>query len=410
MTWLESLRTSLDSVRTHRMRSILTVVGITIGIGAVILTVGLGQGAQDQVASEINQLGTNLLTVTPGSSTSSTGIRGGLGTSTTLTVADATALGSSRVAPDIKAVAPVVQATEAMTAGSNSWTATVVGSTPSWEIVRNRSTPEGRFVDHQDVTDHTAVAVLGTTVASELFKGVDPVGQTVNIGGVPMTVIGVLNAVGSSSTSTSTSQDDQVVVPLTTATERLVGGTSLSSILVEARSGSDLSAAYQEADTELLMLHGITSPANADFTITSQSSLVSTATSVDRTFTILLAGIAGISLLVGGIGGMNIMLVSVTERIREIGLRKALGATPRLIRRQFLLEASALGLSGGALGLLIGALGALFLPRAIGDPITISVVAMVGALVVAVAIGIIFGVYPASRAARMAPIDALRTE
>ncbi|MGO9457363.1 MAG: ABC transporter permease [Acidimicrobiales bacterium] len=411
MTWLESLRTGLESVRTHRLRSALTAVGIMIGIAAVILTVGLGLGAQNQVSSEINSLGTNLLTISPGSSTSSSGIRGGFGTASTLTESNAAALESKTVAPDIKAVAPIAQFTETLTAGSSTWTSPVVGSTPSWVTVRNRIVTQGRFIDRQDVADHTPVAVLGTTVASELFRAEDPVGQTVNVDGVPMTVIGVLNSVGSSSsTSSATSQDDQVVVPISTATERLFGSSSLSSILVEARSGGVLSAAYQEADGELLALHGISTPSGADFTITSQQSLVSTATSVDRTLTILLGGIAAISLLVGGIGVMNIMLVSVTERIREIGLRKALGATPRLIRRQFLLEASILGLTGGALGVLIGALGAIFLPSAIGDPITLSVPATAGALAVAITIGLVFGVYPASRAARLAPIDALRNE
>ena len=204
-----------------------------------------------------------------------------------------------------------------------------------------------------------------------------------------------------------------MVVPITTAAERIFGGTdrdSVSSILVQATSSSTLSAAYQEADAELLALHDITEPSDPDFTITSEQSLVSTATSVDRTLTILLGGIAAISLLVGGIGVMNIMLVSVTERIREIGLRKALGATPALIRRQFLLEASVLGLTGGALGVLVGWPGAVFLPHAIGDPISISALAAVGSLVVAIAIGVVFGVYPASRAARLAPIDALRSE
>ncbi|HEY6624871.1 MAG TPA: ABC transporter permease [Acidimicrobiales bacterium] len=410
MSWLDTLWTGLDAVRTHRLRSGLTVLGIMIGIAAVILTVGLGQGAQDQVSSEINALGTNLLTISPGSSTSSSGLRGGFGSASTLTEADATALSSKTVAPDIHAVAPVLSSSESLTAGSSNWTSTVVGTTPVWQTVRSRSVTQGRFVDNQDVTDHTAVAVLGSDTAAELFNGVDPVGQTVNVNGTPVTVIGVLNSVGSSSSSTGSNQDDQVIVPISTASQRIFGSTSLSSILVQATSSGTLSAAYQEADTELLALHGITTASNADFTIASQQSLVTTATSVDRTLTILLGGIAGISLLVGGIGVMNIMLVSVTERIREIGLRKALGATPPLIRRQFLLEASLLGLTGGALGVLLAFGGSALLPHLIGYPITISSLASLGALAVAIVIGLVFGVYPATRAARMAPIDALRSE
>jgi putative ABC transport system permease protein len=388
----------------------LTVLGIMIGIAAVILTVGLGQGAQDQISSQINALGTNLLTISPGSSTSSSGIRGGFGSASTLTEADATALSSKTVAPDINAVAPVLSSSETLTAGSSNWTSTVVGTTPSWETVRSRSVTQGRFIVNQDVTDHTAVAVLGSDTAAELFSRVDPVGQTVNVNGVPMTVIGVLNSVGSSSSSTGTNQDDQVIVPMSTASQRLFGTTALSSILIQSTSSSTLTAAYQEANTELLALHGITTASDADFTIASQASLVTTATSVDHTLTILLGGIAAISLLVGGIGVMNIMLVSVTERIREIGLRKALGATPPLIRRQFLLEASVLGLAGGALGAILAVAGAALLPHVIGYPIAVSAVASIGALAVAIAIGLIFGVYPASRAARMAPIDALRSE
>jgi putative ABC transport system permease protein len=410
MSWLDTLRTGLEAVRTHRLRSGLTVLGIMIGIAAVILTVGLGQGAQDQISSQINALGTNLLTISPGSSTSSSGIRGGFGSASTLTEADATALSSKTVAPDINAVAPVLSSSETLTAGSSNWTSTVVGTTPSWETVRSRSVTQGRFIVNQDVTDHTAVAVLGSDTAAELFSRVDPVGQTVNVNGVPMTVIGVLNSVGSSSSSTGTDQDDQVIVPMSTASQRLFGSTALSSILIQSTSSSTLSAAYQEANTELLALHGITTASDADFTIASQASLVTTATSVDHTLTILLGGIAAISLLVGGIGVMNIMLVSVTERIREIGLRKALGATPPLIRRQFLLEASVLGLAGGALGAVLAVAGAALLPHVIGYPIAVSAVASIGALAVAIAIGLVFGVYPASRAARMAPIDALRSE
>ncbi|HMD46052.1 MAG TPA: ABC transporter permease [Acidimicrobiales bacterium] len=411
MSWFETLRTGLEAVRAHRLRSGLTVLGILIGIAAVILTVGLGEGAQAQVGSEITALGTNLLTITPGSTTSASGLRGGLGSASTLTMADVSALESHSVAPDVSAVAPTTSSSETLTAGSANWTTTVVGSTPSWLTARGRAITQGRFLDNQDVTDREASAVLGSTTAAELFSRIDPVGQTVDVNGVPMTVVGVLQSTGSSSSSSN--QDDQVIIPITTAAERVFGGTtrsSVDSILVQAASSGQLSAAYQEADAELLALHHITTPSAADFTITSNQSLLSTATSVDRTLTILLAGIAGISLLVGGIGVMNIMLVSVTERVREIGLRKALGATPRLIRRQFLVEASVLGLVGGALGALLGVLGAMVLPHLVGDPISISAWAMAGALLVAMAIGVVFGVYPASRAAHLAPIDALRSE
>jgi putative ABC transport system permease protein len=412
VNWLETLRTSLDAVRTNRLRSALTVVGIMIGIAAVILTVGLGQGAQDQVKSAIASLGTNLLTVTPGSSTSTTGVRQGFGTASTLTLADAQALTSKTVAPDVKAVAPVVSSSATLTdpVNTSTWTTTVVGTNPTWETVRNRSVTEGRFLTDQDLRDLAAVAVIGSDTAAELFNGRDPVGQTVDVGDVPLTVVGVLNPVGNTSSTTGSNQDDQLVVPLSTATERLFGTDSLSSILVQADSASSLSSAYQETDAELLALHRITTPSSADFSVSSEQSLVTTATSVDKTLTYLLGGIAGISLLVGGIGVMNIMLVSVTERIREIGLRKALGARPSVIRRQFLLEASVLGLAGGAVGAGLAVVGTRLLPHAIGYPVALSLPATLLALGVAIAIGLLFGVYPASRAARLAPIDALRNE
>ncbi len=411
MTWLETIRTGLAAVVTHRLRSALTILGICIGIAAVILTVGLGEGAQAQVASEVSALGSNLLIVSPGSSTSTTtGIRGGFGTASTLTVANATALSSKTVAPDIAAVAPTTSTSEELTYGTTNWTTSVVGTNPDWLSVRNESLAEGRFIVGSDVTNHADVTVLASTTAQELFGFRDPIGQTVSVGTTPMTVIGVLNSVGSSST---TNEDDQAIVPITTAADDLVGGTSrnkVSQILIEATSSGTLSAAYQEADYELLALHGITTPTGADFTITTQQQLAAASNSVNKTLTVLLGGVAGISLLVGGIGVMNIMLVSVTERVREIGLRKALGATPRIIRRQFLVEASFLGLVGGVLGVALGIIGAVVLPHFISDPISISAAATAGSIVVAIAIGVAFGVYPASRAARLAPIDALRSE
>jgi putative ABC transport system permease protein len=414
MSWLETLRTGVNGVRSHRLRSSLTVLGILIGIAGVIIAVGLGEGASSQVTSEINALGSNVLTVTPGSSTSSTGIRGALGSASTLTMADVSALESKVDDPDVKAVAPITSESEVLTAGSETATTTVQGTTTSWLGVRGRTLAEGRFIDSQDVTDHTAVGVLGATTASELFTRGDPVGQTVDVDGVPVTIVGVLTSTGASSSSSTTSDpDDTLIIPISTGAERIFGGTSrnsVSSIALQANSASNLTGAYQEADHLLLQLHGITTAADADFTITSEASLIAANTSVDHTLTILLGGIAAISLIVGGIGVMNIMLVSVTERIREIGLRKALGATPRVIRRQFLVEASVLGILGGILGVAAGLIGVLYLPGLIGDPMTTSPTAAVGALAIALAIGVLFGVYPASRAATLAPIDALRSE
>jgi putative ABC transport system permease protein len=409
MNWGGTIRTALEAIGSRRMRSALTMLGILIGVAAVMLTVGLGQGAQAQVRDQINQLGSNLLIVSPGSATSTSGVRGGRGSASTLTTRDATALASPVVAPDIARVAPVATGSQSLTAGTTNWSTNVVGTTPDWLPVRARSLTEGRFFTTAELGEAATVAVLGSTTASELFGGRDALGQTVSINGTRLTVIGILNTVGS---STTTDEDDQAVVPQTTYGSRIASSgnaTGISTLYIQAGSTDALSAAYQEAQKALLSTHGVTAAA-ADFTISSQQSLLTTATSTDRTLTVLLAGIAAISLLVGGIGVMNIMLVSVTERIREIGLRKALGATPRAVRRQFLVEASTLGLCGGVLGLLLGLVGAQVLPHFLNQPVTISPVAGIGALGVSLVIGIVAGVYPASRAARLAPIDALRSE
>lgn len=411
MNWATTLATATEALRLHRMRSALTMVGIMIGVAAVILTVGFGQGAQEDVKSQINALGSNLLMISPGSTTSSSGVRGGLGSASTLTEADAEALNDKVVAPDIAAVAPTTSSSTSVTAGDQNWTTSIVGTTAEWLTVRSQSLATGRFITDDEVAKQAAVTVLGTTTAQELFGFAQAaVGQSVTVNGVALEVVGVLDSTGSSGT---TNNDDQAIVPISTATTRLVGGGSsagIQMIYVQAVDQASMSAAYQEANNLLLALHGATNSSDADFTITSQESIVEAATSVDRTMTLLLAAVACISLLVGGIGVMNIMLVSVTERISEIGLRKAVGAAPAVIKRQFMLEAAILGLGGGLIGAAIGIVSALTIQIVTGQTIVISIVAATGALAVSLAIGLVFGVYPATRAARMAPIDALRID
>ncbi|MHB8587416.1 MAG: ABC transporter permease [Candidatus Dormibacteraceae bacterium] len=402
MSLLKTIETGLRSLLSHRLRSVLTTLGILFGVAAVIATVGIGQASSDSVTARITSLGTNLLTITAGS-TVSAGVFGGAGSANTLTMADVQGLQDRQSAPDIAAVAPVSQGRASIVSSSANWNTTVSGSTDGWLITNTRTMSSGTFLSAHDVATRAQVIVLGSTAASKLGVGV---GDIVLVKQIPFQVIGVLAPTGSQGFA---NQDDLGVVPITTAQDELFGG-SVQRILLSATSAGTIGSAYLEADQILLQTHHIADPSQADFTITTQTQVLSTAQAVTQTLTILLASVAAISLLVGGIGVMNIMLVSVTERTSEIGLRKALGATPVDLFRQFVIEAGMLTALGGLLGVATGLAVGYVVPRAAHIAVAITPLPVLVAVGVAVAVGLVFGVYPALRAARLAPIEALRAQ
>ena len=402
MSLLKTIETGLRSLLGHRLRSVLTTLGILFGVAAVIATVGIGQASSDSVTARITSLGTNLLTISAGS-TVSAGVFGGAGSANTLTMSDVQGLQDRQSAPDIAAVAPVSQGRASLVDGAANWSTTVSGSTAGWLITNTRTMGSGTFFNANDVATRTQVIVLGSTTAANLGAGV---GDLVLVKQIPFQVIGVLAPAGSQGFG---NQDDLAVVPFSAAQDELFGG-GVQRILLSATSASTIGSAYLEANQILLQTHHITNPSQADCTITTQTQVLSTAQAVTQTLTILLASVAAISLLVGGIGVMNIMLVSVTERTSEIGLRKALGATPVDLFRQFVIEAGMLTALGGLLGVATGLAVGYVVPKAANIAVHITPLPVLVAVGVAVAVGLVFGVYPALRAARLAPIEALRAQ
>jgi putative ABC transport system permease protein len=411
VAWLESVRIAFEGLTANRLRSALTTLGILIGVAAVILLVAVGNGASAAVQSSIDSLGTNLLLVQPGSTQGAGGVNTGVGGAQTLTLADATALENKQLAPDVLVAAPSVNARVTAVYHAANWSpASFVGTTPDYFTIRNYTLASGAFFTTQQVTSAQRVVVIGQTVATALFGQNDPVGQTILFNRIGYRVVGVLAPKGSNGTQ---DLDDVVMAPMTTVLNTISGRIPAATISVEATSASSMAAAQAEVTQILLQQHKITNPAAADFTVQNQSQLVSARTQTTETFTVLLGAVAAISLLVGGIGVMNIMLVSVTERTREIGIRKALGARRADILGQFLAESVLLAGIGGGLGVGVALLSASKLHNISVFSTFTPVIAQSSvylAFGVAVAIGLFFGIFPANRAASLRPIEALRYE
>jgi putative ABC transport system permease protein len=401
----ESVKIALDALVSNKLRSILTMLGIIIGVGAVIAMVSIGMGVRDKISTSIASLGSNLIIVMPGASSSS-GVRGAAGTKTTLTLKDAQAI--ARDVDGIAAIAPAVSSQYQMVAGNMNWTTSVQGTTPEYMEVRNVSVEAGSFITNDDLNARNRVAVIGATVAANLFENVNPVGKSIRINNAPFTIIGVLASKGQSAGGQD--QDDTVIIPLTTAQERMMGITHVQSISVQA-ADSEAVDQVQEGITSLLRArHGIIGDQENDFTVRNLASVMETAQETTATITMLLGSIAGISLLVGGIGIMNIMLVSVTERTREIGIRKALGARYSNILMQFLIEAVVIGVVGGAIGIAVGIGASYGISSVAGWNTVITPLPIIISFAFSVGIGLFFGLYPARKAALLNPIDALRYE
>ena len=407
MEWWENIVEAIGTLRLNKMRTGLAILGIVIGIGSVITLISLGQGSQQAIQNQIQSLGANLLTILPGGQNNGA-VRGAAGSGTTLTLDDAKAMETSAAITTVTTVSPEYTGRAQVTAGRNNANTEVVGAIPAYAAVHKIDMQSGSFISQAQVDAAAHVAVLGPSAASNLFPdSPDPTGEQIIIKGQILTVIGMTVSKGGTGFQ---NPDNSIYVPLSTAQGQLFGVTYLSDIAAEAKNQEVMTQAENEIGYFLLARHRITDPTQADFSILSQNDILNTASQVTGTFTTLLGGIAAISLLVGGIGIMNIMLVTVTERTREIGLRKALGAKRRTVIIQFLTESIILTLAGGILGIILGLGLSYLLSSLLKLPFSLSVPSMLLATGVSGAIGIVFGWYPARQAANLQPIEALRYE
>ena len=404
MIILENIRNALGAIGSNKMRSALTMLGIIIGVTSVVLMIAIGEGTQRGVTERIQSLGTNLLTVSPGSPTQ-TNVRFG-GGSSTLTVEDADAIRGN--VEGLSGIAPEVSSRMQAIAGSLNMSTSIVGTVSDYTTVRNAAVAAGSFVTQAHVDAMEKVAVLGSEVVSTLFPGdPNPLGKDLRIQNHIFTVIGVMESKGQQGMQ---NQDSMVIIPLTTMLKRVTGQDTVSSINVSVEDPEGMERAQAEITAVLLNAHAITDTADQDFTVLNQADAVETLNEVTRIFTLLLGGIAAISLLVGGIGVMNIMLVSVTERTREIGIRKAIGARRRDILTQFLVESVVLSVLGGVIGILIAFLGAWIVRAAFSLDAVISTGSLLLAFLFSMGVGVCFGMLPAYKAATLKPIQALRYE